>query len=118
MDESSFLRLDPDEKLKLDEQDSISLNSKLPSSKTIEIPTKAYIDSIHQENEGNRGDLGLDFYDESNDLVKNIKKKFFDDSILTNLDRVSVNKIPLINDEVSSKKKCWRFNRRWYNISI
>ena len=41
VDESSLLRLDPDEKLKLDEQDSIILNSNLtlPKTKT-EIPTK------------------------------------------------------------------------------
>ena len=44
LDESSLLRLDPDEKLKLDEQDSIFLNSTLTSPKTIiEIPTKNYV---------------------------------------------------------------------------
>ena len=41
VNESSLLRLDADEKLKLDEQDSIILNSTLASPKTtIEIPTK------------------------------------------------------------------------------
>ena len=41
LDESSLLRLDPDEKLKLDEQDSKFPNSILTSPKTIiEIPTK------------------------------------------------------------------------------
>ena len=72
LDESTLLRLDPDEKLKLDEQDSIVLNSTLTSPRTIiELPTKAYIDGLHQENERSRRDLGIDFYDESSDLVKN-----------------------------------------------
>ena len=41
IDEQSLLRLDPDEKINLDEQDSIFLNSTLTSPKTmIELPTK------------------------------------------------------------------------------
>ena len=71
VDEASLLRLDPDEKLKLDEQDSILLNSTLISPKTtIELPTKSYIDSLHEETERSRRDLGLDFYDESSTLVR------------------------------------------------
>ena len=67
IDESSLLRLDPDEKLNLNEQDSIILNSTLTEPKTvIVIPTKSYIDSLHEENERNR----RDFYDESNTLLK------------------------------------------------
>ena len=71
IDESSLSRLDPEEKLNLDEQDSIILNSSLTSPITkIELPTKSYIDSLHEENERNRRDLGLDFYNESNTLLK------------------------------------------------
>ena len=45
VDNSSFLRLDRDEKLKLDKQDSIVLNSFLTLPKTkIELPTKSYVD--------------------------------------------------------------------------
>ena len=52
IDESSLLRLDPNEKLDLDNQGSINLNSTLTSPKTvIEIPTKACIDSLHEGNE-------------------------------------------------------------------
>ena len=47
--ESSILRLHPDEKLKLDEQDSIMLISTLTSRKIIiELPTKSYVDSLHE----------------------------------------------------------------------
>ena len=48
LDESSLLRLDPEEKINLDEQDSIILNSTLTSPKTIiELPTRSYVDSLH-----------------------------------------------------------------------
>ena len=51
LDESPLLRLDPVEKLKLVEQDSIFLNSTLTSPKTIiEIPNKSYADSFHEIN--------------------------------------------------------------------
>ena len=69
--ESSLLRLHRDEKLKLDEQDSILLDSILIPPNTIkELPTKSYVDSLHGENERSRRDLGLDFYDESSTLVR------------------------------------------------
>ena len=69
--ESSLLRLHRDEKLNLDEQDSILLDSVLiPPDTIIEIPTKSYVDSLHGENERSRRDLGLDFYDESSTLVR------------------------------------------------
>ena len=49
VDESSLLILDPDEKLKLDEQDSIIPKSTLTSPNTIiELPTKSYVDSFHE----------------------------------------------------------------------
>ena len=71
IDQSSLLRLDADETLDLNNQDSIILNSTLAEPKTIiEIPTKAYFDSLHEENERSRRDLVIDFYDESKDLVK------------------------------------------------
>ena len=65
INECSLMRIDPDETLDLYNQDSIILISTLTSSKTvIEIPTKAYIDSLHEENERSRRDIDRDFYDE------------------------------------------------------
>ena len=105
IDESSLLRLDPDEKLNLHEQNSIFLNSNLTSPKTIkEIPTKSYIDSLHEENERNRRDLGIDFYDQSNDLVKNNQDNNFNDNKLTNLNSITINNNPTDNNHVSNKK--------------
>ena len=105
IDKSSLIKLDPDEKLDLDNQDSISLNSTLTSPKTkIEIPTKAYIDSLHEENERSRRDLGIDFYEESSDLTKNNQDNDFNDKKLTNLDSVTVNRNPSLDNELSNKK--------------
>ena len=105
IDEPSLVRLDPDEKLDPHNQDSIILNSTLTSPKTIkEIPTKSYIDSLHEENERSRRDLGIDFYDESNDLVKNNQDIDFNDNKLLNLDSVTVNRNPTLDHELSNKK--------------
>ena len=79
--DESLLRLDPDEKLKLAEEDSIVLNSYLTSPKTvIELPTKSYVDSLHEINR-NRRDLSSVFNDQDNE---------FDNNKLTNLDSVTV----------------------------
>ena len=45
-----------------------------------EVITEAYVDQFHQENERSRRDVGLDFYDESSDLVKNNQHIDFNDN--------------------------------------
>ena len=104
VDEMSLLRLDPNEILDLDNQDSIILNSTLTSPKSIiEIPTKPYIDSFHEENERSRRDLGIDFYDESSNLVKNNQDNDLNDNKLTNLDSLSINREPTSDNELANK---------------
>ena len=66
--------------------------------------TKAYVDQFHQENERSRRDDGLDFYDESSDLVKNNQENDFNDNILTDLDSITVKRNPVSDNEVSNKK--------------
>ena len=93
--ENSLLRLHPDEKLNLDEQDSILLNSILTLLNTIiELPTKSYVDSSH-ESSRNRRDLSSVFDDQDNEIDKNK---------LTNLDSVTVNRNPTTDNELSNKK--------------
>ena len=76
VDESTLLRIDAAEKLKLNEQDSIFFNSTLTSpKKTIEMPTKPYVDSLH-ENSKNGLDLSSVFNDQANN---------FDNNNLTNI---------------------------------
>ena len=47
---------------------SITLNNQAVNDN--QVITIAYVDQFHQENERSRRDLGIDFYDESSDLVK------------------------------------------------
>ena len=95
VDESSLLRLDPDEKLNLDNQDSIILNSFSTLPKTIkDLPTKSYVDSLH-ESSRTRRDLSSVFNDQDTE---------FDNNKLTNLDSVTVNRNPSADDELSNKK--------------
>ena len=85
IDESSLLRLDPDEKL---EQDSIILNSTLTTPKTIlEIPTKIYVD------------------DKLDDpiIIKNTDHVDFNDKFLNNLSGIGVNEMPTWGNEVTPK---------------
>ena len=134
-DESSLLRLDPDEKLKLDEQNSVLLNPSLTSPTTIiELHTKSYVDSLHGENERPRRDLGLDFYDESSTLVRfnqtlqNYLKVSvgYDTYNLTKYNKISITditeiKFPKIGDSLLQKWniKCNnKNNQSWINDFI
>ena len=65
---------------------------------------KAYVDQFHQENERSRRDVGLDSYNESNDLVKNNQDNDFNDNKLTNINSITINNNPADNDHVSNKK--------------
>ena len=81
---------------------SITLNKQAENDN--EVITKFYVDQFHQENERSRRDLGIDFYDESNNLVKNNQDNDFNDNKLTNLDSIQVNRNPTLDNEVSNKK--------------
>ena len=48
---------------------TITLNTQAVNDN--QVNTKAYVDQFHQENERSPRDVGLDFYEEPNDLVKN-----------------------------------------------
>ena len=95
IEESSLLKLDLDEKLKLDELDAIILISSLISpKKTREIAIEAYVDSL-SENETNRCDMKTVFVVQDNE---------FDNNQLTNLDSFTVIGNPTIDNEISDKK--------------
>ena len=65
-----------------------------------EVNTKAYVDQFHNDNERNRRDLGLSFYNEEVNLVENNQDNDFNDSKLTNIDSITVNRNPTSDDEV------------------
>ena len=69
-----------------------------------EVITKSYGDQFHQEKERSRRDVGLDFYDESNDLMKNNQDNDLIDNKLTNLDSITVNRNPTSDNELANKR--------------
>ena len=48
-----------------------SITANTQAANDNEVITKAYVDHIHNDNERNRRDLGIDFWNKSSDLVKN-----------------------------------------------
>ena len=81
---------------------SITLNKQAENDN--EVITKAYVDQFHQENERSRRDVGLDFYHESSDLVKNNQDNDFNDNKITNLDSDQKNRNPSSDNELANKK--------------
>ena len=69
-----------------------------------EVITNVYVDQFHQENDRSRRDVGLDFYDESNDLVKDNQDNDLNDNKLPNINSVTINRNPTSDDELSNKK--------------
>ena len=49
--------------------DSFTLNTQAVNDN--QVITKAYVDQFYQENEQSRRDIGLNFYNESSEIVKN-----------------------------------------------
>ena len=66
-----------------------------------QVITEAYVDQFHNQNERTRRDLGLDFYDESSDLVQNNQDIDPNDNTLTNIDSAAVNRSPTSDNELS-----------------
>ena len=81
---------------------SITLNKQAENDN--EVNTEAYVDQFHQENNQSRRDLGIDFYDESSDLVKNNQENDLNDNKLTNLDSITVNRNPTSDKELCNEK--------------
>ena len=86
----------------LTNMNSITLNTEAVNDN--HVITKAYVDQFHQEKERSRRDLGLNFHNESNDIVKNNQDKDFKDRKLSNLDSIIINREPISDNEVTNKK--------------
>ena len=95
VDEKSLLRVDPKSDIHFGKLDSIFVNSPITSPRTIiELPTRSYVDSLHEINRDRR-DLSSVFNDQDNE---------FDNNKLTNLDSITVNRDPNLDNELSNKK--------------
>ena len=81
---------------------SITLNTQAVNDN--QVITKAYVDQFHDDNERNRRDVGLSFYNEEVDLVKNNQDNDFNNIELTNINSITVNNNPTDDNHVSNKK--------------
>ena len=86
---------------KLTNINSITLNQQAENDN--HVITKAYVDQFHQENERSRRDLGIDFYNESSDLVKNNQDNNFNDKNLSNINSITINNNPSDDNHVCNK---------------
>ena len=105
IDEPSLVRNNQDNdsgNYNLTNINTITLNKQAENDN--EVITKAYVDQFHQDNERSRRDLGIDFYNESCDLVKNNQDNDFNDNKLTNINSITINNNPSVDNEVSNKK--------------
>ena len=105
IDESSLLRNNKDNDFgnyNLTNITSITLNKQAEND--FEIITKAYVDQFHLENERSRRDLGIAFYNESNDLVKNNQDNDLNHNKIKNIDSITVNRNPASDNEVATKE--------------
>ena len=104
IDETSLIRNKKDNdfgNFNLTNINSITLNKQAEIDN--EVITKAYVDQFHEENERSRRDLGIDFYNESSDLVKNNQDNDFNDKKLINVNSITINKDPSSDNEVTKK---------------
>ena len=105
IDQSSLVRNNQDNDFNnnnLTNINSITLNKQAENDN--EVITKAYVDQFHQDTERSRRDVGLDFYDESSDLVKNNQDNDLNDNKLTNINSITINNNPTDHTHVSNKK--------------
>ena len=105
IDQSSLVRNDQDNDFgnyNLTNINSITLNKQAENDN--EVITKAYVDQFHNDNERNRRDVGLSFYNEEVNLLKNNQDNNLNDNKLTNLDSISVNRKPFSDKELTNKK--------------
>ena len=111
IDESSIVRNNKDNDFNnynLTNINSITLNKQAENDN--EVITKSYVDQFHQENERSRRDVGLDFYNESNDLVKNNQSNNFNNNIISNVKSIE------INDKPSNDKHC--INKKYFEDEL
>ena len=103
IDELSLFRNSQDnDSFNLTNINSITLNTQAVNDN--HVIKKAYVDQFPNDSEGNRRDLELDFYIESNDIVKNSQDKDLNDIELTNLDSIKNIRSPSSDNEKTNKK--------------
>ena len=107
---------------------SITLNTQ--AVKDNQVITKSSADQFHQKNERSRRELGINFFNEPNDSVKNNQDRNLNDYKLSNLDSMSAIGNLFSDNELTNKTyfddslgggKILRFNQtleNYLNISV
>ena len=104
IDESSLVRNNQDNDFNnhnLTNINSVTLNTQAVNDN--QVITKAYVNQFHQERERSRSDLDVEFYDESNDWVKNNQNKDFTKNKLTNIGGITANRKPSSDNDMANK---------------
>ena len=105
IDESSLVRTNKNNDFNnynLTNMNSSTLNKQ--AEKDNEVFTKTYVDQFHQENERTRRALGMSFYDESSELVKNSITNDFNDNIVLNVRSIQINDDATNDDHVVNER--------------
>ena len=83
IDQSSLVRNNQDKDFNNNNLTNIiSITLKTQAVNDNQVITKAYVDQFHQENERSRRELGIDFYNESIDIVRNNQDNDLNDNKL------------------------------------
>ena len=83
-----------------------NINSITPKTQAVNennVITKSYVGQLHSDNERSRQHLGMDFYGESIELVKNNQDNDFNNNKTTNTISITINRNPTSNYEVPTK---------------
>ena len=105
VNESSLVRNNKDNDFgnyNLTNINSITLNKQAVNDD--EVITKAHVDQFHNDNERNRRDVGLSFYNEEVNLLKNNQDNDLNNNKLTNLDSITITRKPTLDNELANKK--------------
>ena len=105
IDQSSLVRNNQDNdfnKNNLTNINSITLETRAFNDN--QVITKAYVDQFHQEKEQSRRHLGVEFYNESSNIVKNNQDNDLNDDKLTNINSITFNNNPTDDNHVRNKK--------------
>ena len=81
-----------------------SITSNIQAVNDDHVITKAHVDHIRNDNERNRRDLGISFFNEEVDLVKNNQDNDFNDNQLTNVNSITVNRESTANNALAIEK--------------
>ena len=69
-----------------------------------DLVTLTYVKSLHEDNERSRRDLGLQFYDENDNLVKNNVTNDFNDNKILNIQSIELNNECTNNNHAANKE--------------